>query len=56
MTGTMGSSLILIAASTVALVFGWIGASTIMIWLSIGASVAAGFLLGLAFNEARASR
>ena len=53
MTGTMVGSMLLVAAAAAALVFGWLATSPVMIWLSIGASVAAGLLLAVAYNESR---
>lgn len=53
MTGNMVGSLLLITGSSVALMFGWLGESTLMIWLSIGASTIAGVLLAVAYNEGR---
>jgi predicted exporter len=45
--------MLLVAAAAAALVFGWLATSPVMIWLSIGASVAAGLLLAVAYNESR---
>ena len=53
MTALIGGSVLLIAGSAIALVFGWITAEAVLIWLSIGASVAAGILLALGYARSR---
>lgn len=44
----------LIAASALALIFGWISANESLIWTSILASVASGIALALAYGRVRA--
>jgi hypothetical protein len=56
MTGNMVGSLLLITGSAVALLFGWVAESTVMIWASIAASTIAGMLLALAYSESRSLR
>jgi hypothetical protein len=53
MTALIGGSVLLIAGSAIALLFGWITAEAVLIWLSIGASVAAGILLALGYSRSR---
>lgn len=53
MTSLVGASVLLIAGSALALVFGWVTANESLIWTSIGASVAAGVALALAYGRAR---
>ncbi|MEA2447167.1 MAG: hypothetical protein QOK47_804 [Actinomycetota bacterium] len=53
MTALIGGSMLLIAGSAVALVFGWISAEATLIWTSIGASVAAGILLALGYSRSK---
>ncbi|HWC14269.1 MAG TPA: hypothetical protein VG929_06710 [Actinomycetota bacterium] len=53
MTLLIGTSVLLIAASTIALVFGWITANGSLIWTSIAASAAAAVALALAFFRSR---
>ena len=53
MTALVGGSLLLIASSAVALVFGWITAESTLIWISIGASVVAGVLLALGYQRSK---
>lgn len=53
MTALAGASVLLIAASAIALVFGWITANESLIWTSIMASVGAGVSLALAYFRAR---
>lgn len=53
MTSLVGASVLLIAASALALVFGWVTANESLIWTSIGASVASGVALALAYGRAR---
>lgn len=43
----------MIAGAAVALVFGWLGADPTLMWVSIGASVAAAVMLALGFNRSR---
>jgi len=52
-TALIGGALLLIAAAAVTLVIGWIGADPPLIWLSIGASVAAAILLALGYHRAK---
>jgi hypothetical protein len=53
MTALIGGSMLLIAGSAIALVFGWISAEETLIWTSIGASVAAGILLALGYSRSK---
>lgn len=53
MTALVGASVLLIAASAIALVTGWVTADESLIWTSIGASVGAAVALALAFFRAR---
>lgn len=53
MTSLVGASVLLIAASALALVFGWVTANESLIWTSIAASVASGVALALAYGRAR---
>ena len=53
MTALIGGSVLLIAGSALALVFGWITAEAALIWTSILASVAAGVLLALGYYRSR---
>lgn len=53
MTVLIGASVLLIAASAIALVFGWITANGSLIWTSIIASAAAAVALALAFFRSR---
>ncbi|MFP5297467.1 MAG: hypothetical protein ACLGHL_00575 [Actinomycetota bacterium] len=53
MTALIAGSLVLIVASAVVLVFGWIGANESLIWASIAASVAAAVCLALAYAKSR---
>lgn len=53
MTALIGGSVLLVAASTVALVFGWSTADEGLIWTSIGASLAAAVLLVIAVVRGR---
>jgi len=50
----VGGSLLLVCASAVALLVGWVTAATELIWASILASVGAGVLLALAYVRSRA--
>lgn len=53
MTALVGTSVLLIAASAIALVTGWVSADESLIWTSIGASAAAAVTLALAYFRAR---
>ena len=53
MTLLIGASVLLIAASAIALVFGWAAANESLIWTSIAASVGAAIALALAFFRSR---
>lgn len=53
MTSLVGASVLLIAGSALALVFGWVTANESLIWTSIAASVASGVALALAYGRAR---
>lgn len=53
MTLLIGASVLLIAASAIALVFGWITANGSLIWTSIVASAGAAVALALAFFRGR---
>lgn len=53
MTALIGASVLLIAASAIALVFGWVSANESMIWTSIISSVGAAVSLALAFFRSR---
>ena len=53
MTALVGGSVLLIAASALALIFGWITAESALIWTSIIASVVAGILLALGYQRSR---
>ena len=53
MTLLIGGSVLLIVASSIALVFGWVSANESLIWTSIVASVLAGVALALAFMRSR---
>ena len=53
MTALVGGSLLLIAGSALALVFGWLTAESTLIWISIGASVVAGVLLALGYQASK---
>jgi hypothetical protein len=53
MTALIGGSLLLIAGSALALVFGWVTAESALLWTSIAASVAAGILLALGYYRSR---
>ena len=43
----------MIAAASIALVFGWLGADPTLMWVSIGSSVVASVLLALGYNRSR---
>ena len=53
MTVLIGASVLLIAGSAVALVFGWTGADQSLIWTSIAATAAAAVALSLAYFRSR---
>lgn len=53
MTVLIGASVLLIAGSAIALVFGWVSANESLIWTSIVASVGAAVTLALAFFRSR---
>ncbi len=53
MTSLVGASVLLIAGSALALIFGWVTADESLIWTSIAASVASGVALALAYGRAR---
>lgn len=53
MTALIGGSVLLIAASALALVFGWVTAESALIWMSIVTSVLAGVLLALGYQRSR---
>ena len=53
MTLLVGVSVLLIAASAIALVAGWVAANESLIWTSIVSSVAAAVALALAFFRSR---
>jgi hypothetical protein len=53
MTILIGASVLLIAGSAVALVFGWTGADQSLIWTSIAATAAAAVTLALAYFRSR---
>ncbi len=43
----------MIAGAAIALVFGWLGADPTLMWVSIGASVAAAVMLALGYNRSK---
>jgi membrane protein implicated in regulation of membrane protease activity len=53
MTLLIGGSVLLIVASAIALVFGWVSANESLIWTSIVSSVLAAVALALAFLRSR---
>ena len=53
MTVLIGASVLLIAGSAIALVFGWTGADQSLIWTSIAATAAAAVALALAYFRSR---
>ena len=53
MTALIGGSVLLIAGAALALVFGWIGADTGLIWVSILASVLSAILLALGYYRSK---
>lgn len=53
MTGLIAGSIGLIVVSALALVFGWIGASEALIYVSILCSIGAAVTLALAFYKSR---
>ncbi|MGH2693575.1 MAG: hypothetical protein ACRDJJ_02050 [Actinomycetota bacterium] len=54
MTLLIGSSVLLITASAIALLFGWITADERLIWTSIVSSAAAAVALAIAYQRSRA--
>ena len=50
----IGGSVLLIAGATIALVLGWVSASSSLIWTSIIASVGAAVMLALGYYRSRA--
>ena len=55
MTVLIGASVLLIAGSAIALVFGWTGADQSLIWTSIAATAAAAVALSLAYFRSRSA-
>lgn len=53
MTYLIVGSIVCIAASAALLIFGWLGANEILIYLSIAASIGAAVCLALAFSRSR---
>lgn len=53
MTYLIIGSIVAIAASAAFLIFGWMGANEILIYLSIAASIGAAVCLALAFSRSR---
>lgn len=53
MTFLIVGSIVAIAASAAFLIFGWVGANEILIYLSIAASIGAAVCLALAFSRSR---
>jgi hypothetical protein len=53
-TGLIAGSIVLIAVSTASLAYGWIEASSALIWVSIAASVGCAICLALAYYRSRA--
>jgi hypothetical protein len=53
MTLLVSGSMLLIAGSAVALVFGWVTANEVLIWTSIVCSAGAGVLLALGYWQSR---
>lgn len=56
MTYLIGASILLILASAVSLVMGWVGANENLIWFSILASVVSAVCLALAYFRSRHPR
>ena len=54
MTALIGGSVLLIAGATIALVLGWVSASSSLIWTSIVASAGAAVMLALGYYRSRA--
>jgi hypothetical protein len=52
-TALIAGSIVLIGLSAGALALGWIGSSTELIWVSIGASVGSAVCLALAYYRSR---
>lgn len=55
MTGLIAGSIAFIGLSALSLAFGWIGARSELIWLSIAASVGSAVCLALAYYRSRAA-
>ena len=55
MTYLIIGSIVAIAASAAFLIFGWVGANEILIYLSIAASIGAAVCLALAFSRSRSA-
>lgn len=55
MTYLIIGSIVAIAASAGFLIFGWLGANEILIYLSIAASITAAVCLALAFSRSRSA-
>ena len=55
MTYLIIGSIVAIAASAAFLIFGWVGANEILIYLSIAASIGAAVCLALAFSRSRST-
>ncbi|MDQ3940284.1 MAG: hypothetical protein M3238_02920 [Actinomycetota bacterium] len=53
MTALIGGSVLLIAGSALALVFGWISADPSLIWISIVGSVGAAIFLALGYSRSK---
>jgi hypothetical protein len=49
----IGGSMVLIGASAVVLVLGWIDGAQPLVWASIAASVSAGVMLALAYHRSQ---
>ena len=55
MTYLIIGSIVAIATSAAFLIFGWLGANEILIYLSIAASIGAAVCLALAFSRSRSA-
>lgn len=53
MTGLIAGAILLIVASAVTLIFGWIGSNETLIWTSIAGSVGAAICLALAYYRSK---
>lgn len=53
MTALIAGSILLIVASAVALVLGWVGSNETLVWTSVIASVGAAVCLALAYYRSR---